>query len=135
MSPLSLLGALSGLIFAAAPAATTTPATAPCLKAASAEVAAYTQAWNRQDRGAWSIRLSDDGRYDDVLGRFAHAAGAPAPTEERLATRVVAVRALNPETAMVDVDYTLRGAGDGRLTHLVARRADGSWSIVETRTR
>jgi hypothetical protein len=97
-------------------------------------VAAYTEAWNRQDRGPFSIVLREDGAFDDVLGRFPHDVRRPAEGgANRLETRVTGFRTLSPERFQLEVEWRLDGKS-GRFLHTVERTAS-RYAIAATAER
>jgi hypothetical protein len=101
---------------------------------AEALVSAYTETWNRQDRGPFSIVLQEDGAFADILARFPHdprrAAEAGA---RRLATRVVGFRTLGRDRFELEVEWKLDGDG-GRFLHTVERKRS-AYEIVATAER
>jgi len=89
---------------------------------AEALVSAYTEAWNRQDRGAFSIVLQEDAAFADVLARFPHDPRRPAEAgTSRLETRVVGLRTVSADRIAVEVEWRL-AERSGRLLHTVDRR-------------
>lgn len=94
-------------------------------------VARYTEAWNRQDRGAYSIVFAEDQAFADVLSRWTRGAGEAArPGESRLHTHVVGARAMADGSLTIEVEWTL-GEKSGHLFHTV-KRHDQTWEIVAT---
>lgn len=92
-------------------------------------VARYTEAWNRQDRGPYSIVLAGDEAFADVLSRWTRQPGEAArPGENRLITRVVGTRTLTDGSITVEVAWTL-GEKSGHLFHTVKRQGK-TWDIV-----
>ena len=92
-------------------------------------VARYTEAWNRQDRGPFSIVLAGDEAFADVLSRWTRQPGEAAqPGENRLVTRVVGTRTMADGSLTVEVAWTL-GQDGGHVFHIMKRQGK-AWDIV-----
>jgi len=92
-------------------------------------VTRYTEAWNRQDRGPFSIFLAEDDVFTDVLSRWTRAAGEAAkPGENRLHTHVVGTRATADGSVTVEVEWSL-GGKTGHVFHTMKRHGR-TWEIV-----
>ena len=92
-------------------------------------VARYTEAWNRQDRGPYSIVFAGDEAFADVLSRWTRKPGeAAGPGESRLHTRVVGTRTMADGTVTAEVEWTL-GESTGHVFHIMKRQGKG-WDIV-----
>ncbi len=101
---------------------------------ASSLVAAYTEAWNRQDRGPFSIELPEDSAFGDILARFPHDPRSAAEAgASRLTTRVVGFRTFSPDRFAVEVEWQLEGRS-GRLVHSVERH-QARYEIAATAER